>query len=58
MNGARFLRMDNFTLYIVAIVAILIAAILIKRFVSCLFRSIVTIILIIILAYLYFTYLQ
>lgn len=50
--------MDNFTLYIVAIVAILIAAFLIKRFVGCLFRTIVTIILIIILAILYFTYFQ
>lgn len=46
------------TQYIVAIIAILIAFILIKRFVSCLFRTIVTVILVAILAYLYFFYLQ
>lgn len=50
--------MDNFTLYVVAIVAIIIAAILVKRFVSCLFRIIVTVVLMAILAYLYFAYLS
>lgn len=44
--------------YIIAIIAIIIAVILIKRVVSCLFRSIVTIALMVILAYLYYTYLS
>jgi hypothetical protein len=48
--------MDNFTQYIIAIIAIVIAALLIKRFVSCLIRSIVTIVLMAILAYLYYAY--
>ena len=43
------------TNYIIAIVAIIIAFILIKRFVGCVFRIIVTLILCAILAYLYFT---
>ncbi len=40
------------------LVAIIIAFLLIKRVVSCVFRSIVTIILIAILAYIYITYLR
>lgn len=42
--------------YIIAIVAIIIAALLIKNVVSCLFRTIVTLALMAVLAYLYFTY--
>ena len=43
------------TNYIIAIVAIIIEFILIKKFVGCVFRIIVTLILCAILAYLYFT---
>ena len=43
------------TNYIIAIVAIIIAFILIKKFVGCVFRIIITLILCAILAYLYFT---
>lgn len=43
------------TNYIIAIVAIIMAFILIKKFVGCVFRIIVTLILCAILAYLYFT---
>jgi hypothetical protein len=43
------------TNYIIAIVAIIIAFILIKKCVGCVFRIIVTLILCAILAYLYFT---
>jgi len=43
------------TNYIIAIVAIIIAFILMKKFVGCVFRIIVTLILCAILAYLYFT---
>ena len=42
--------------YIAAIVAIIVAILLLKRFVSCLMRSIITLALMAILAYLYFTY--
>ncbi|MBR4572485.1 MAG: hypothetical protein IKO28_03600 [Prevotella sp.] len=41
--------------YIIAIVAIVIAFLLIKRFVGCVFRIIVTLILCAILAYCYFS---
>lgn len=44
--------------YIIAIIAIIIAAILIKNMVSCLFRTIVTFVLLALLTYLYFNYLS
>ncbi len=43
------------TNYIIAIIAIIIAFILIKKFVGCVFRIIITLILCAILAYLYLT---
>lgn len=49
---------DQLTYYALAIVAIIIAAILVKRFVSCLFRIIVTVILMAILAYIYYMYIR
>ena len=45
------------TQYIIGIIAIVIAFILVKRFVSCLIRSVVTLVLLAVLAYLYFNYL-
>ena len=45
------------TQYIIGIIAIIIAVVLIKRFVGCLVRSAVTIVLVAVLAYLYFHYL-
>lgn len=44
--------------YVLAILAIIIAVILIKRFVGCLFRIIVTVVLTAVLAYIYFMYLR
>ena len=41
--------------YILAIIAIIIAFILIKRFVGCVMRIVITLILCAILAYIYFT---
>ncbi len=50
--------MDNFTSYAIAIVAIIIAAFLLKRFVSCAFRIVVTLLLIAVLAYIYIMYIR
>ena len=44
--------------YIALLVAIIIGVILIKRVVSCLFRTIVTLVLIAIFAYIYYFYLR
>ena len=44
--------------YIALLVAIIIGVILIKRVVSCFFRTIVTIVLIAIFAYIYYYYLR
>lgn len=44
--------------YGIAIIAIIIAVILLKRFVSCLFRIIVTVVLMAILGYIYWMYLR
>ncbi|MCH5311744.1 MAG: hypothetical protein J1E57_07310 [Prevotella sp.] len=44
--------------YIALLVAIIIGVILIKRVVSCLFRTIVTLVLIAIFAYIYYYYLR
>lgn len=49
---------DQLIYYAVAIVAIIIALILLKRFVGCLFRTIITVVLIAILAYIYFMYIK
>lgn len=43
------------TNYVIAILAIIIAFVLIKRFVGCIIRTVITLILIAILAYLYYT---
>ena len=44
--------------YGIAIIAIIIAVILLKRFVGCLFRIIVTVVLMAILGYIYWMYLR
>ena len=44
--------------YAIAIIAIIIAMILLKRFVGCLFRIIVTVVLMAILGYIYWMYLR
>jgi hypothetical protein len=44
--------------YAIAIIAIIIAVILLKRFVGCLFRIIVTVVLMAILGYIYWMYLR
>lgn len=46
--------MNELTYYALAIVAIIIAVILLKRFVGCLFRIIVTVVLMAILAFIYY----
>ncbi|MDO4172037.1 MAG: hypothetical protein Q4E63_00065 [Prevotellaceae bacterium] len=46
------------TEYIIGIVAVIIAIILIKRFVGCLVRILVTLALLAVLLYLYYNYMQ
>lgn len=46
------------TEYIVAILAIIIAIMLIKKFVGCMIRIVITLVLMAILVFLYFTYMQ
>jgi len=48
--------MENFTFYIVAIIAIIVGIFLIKKFVGCLVRSAITLIIIAIIAFLYWNY--
>ena len=50
--------MENLVYYLALIVAIIIGVILIKRFVSCLFRTIITLVLVAIFAYIYYFYLR
>lgn len=50
--------METIGYYIALLVAIIIGVILIKRFVSCLFRTIVTLVLVAIFAYIYYYYLR
>ena len=49
---------NNLTQYIIAFVAIVVAFVIIKKVASCLIRSIVGIVLVAVLAYLYFMYLR
>ena len=46
----------NFTHYLIVLLAIVVAVILIKKVTSCLFRIITTVVLVGILAYIYFAY--
>lgn len=48
--------MTEYTHYIIAIIAIIIAIYLIKRFVGCLIRTVIGIVLSLILAYIYYMY--
>lgn len=50
--------MGNLVYYLALVAAIVIGVILIKRFVSCLFRTIVTLVLVAIFAYIYYYYLR
>ncbi len=49
---------NNLMQYIIAFVAIVVAFVIIKKVASCLIRSIVGIVLVAVLAYLYFMYLR
>ncbi|MCR5643917.1 MAG: hypothetical protein K6G32_11380 [Prevotella sp.] len=50
--------MENLTQYIVALVAIIIAFVIIKKVASCLIRTVVGIVLVAVLAYIYIMYMQ
>lgn len=50
--------MGNLVYYLALVAAIVIGVILIKRFVSCLFRTIITLVLVAIFAYIYYYYLR
>lgn len=50
--------MDSLIYYLALVAAIVIGVILIKRFVSCLFRTIVTLVLLAIFGYIYYFYLR
>ena len=48
--------MENYSSYIIALVLIIIAVVVIKKVASCLVRSIATLVIVAILAYLYMVY--
>jgi hypothetical protein len=50
--------MENLTQYIVALLAIIIAFVIIKKVASCLIRTVVGIVLVAVLAYIYIMYMQ
>lgn len=50
--------MDSLIYYAALIAAVIIGVILIKRFVSCLLRTIVTLVLVAIFAYIYYNFLR
>ena len=50
--------MDNIGYYVAMLAAIIIAFLIIKRVVSCMIRTVVTLVLIAILAYIYYMYLR
>lgn len=50
--------MENIIYYIAMLAAVIIAFLIIKRVVSCMVRSIVTLVLVAVLAYIYYTYLR
>ena len=50
--------MENLTQYIVALLAIIIAFVIIKKVASCLIRTVVGIVLVAVLAYIYIIYMQ
>lgn len=50
--------MENLGYYLALVAAVVIGVILIKRFVSCLFRTIITLALVAIFAFIYYYYLR
>jgi hypothetical protein len=50
--------MENLTQYILALLAIIIAFVIIKKVASCLIRTVVGIVLVAVLAYIYIMYMQ
>lgn len=50
--------MENLTQYIVALIAIIIAFIIIKKVASCMVRTVVGIVLVAVLAYIYIMYMR
>lgn len=50
--------MENLTQYIVALLAIIIAFVIIKKVASCLIRTVVGIVLVAVLVYIYIMYMQ
>ena len=50
--------MENLTQYIVALIAIIIAFIIIKKVASCMVRTVVGIVLVAVLAYIYIIYMR
>jgi len=50
--------MENLTQYIVALLAIIIAFVIIKKVASCLIRTVVGFVLVAVLAYIYIMYMQ
>ena len=50
--------MENIVYYIAMLAVVIIAFLIIKRVVSCMVRSIVTLVLVAVLAYIYYTYLR
>ena len=50
--------MENLTQYMVALLAIIIAFVIIKKVASCLIRTVVGIVLVAVLAYIYIMYMQ
>ena len=47
---------NNYLFYIICIIAIIIGAVLVKKIVGCIARSIITLIIIAILAFIFYTY--
>lgn len=50
--------MENLTQYIVALIAIIIAFVIIKKVASCMVRTVVGIVLVAVLAYIYIMYMR
>lgn len=50
--------MENVGYYIAMLAAIILAFLIIKRVVSCMVRTVVTLVLVAVLAYIYYTYLR
>jgi hypothetical protein len=52
------MEMQNLTQYIVALIAIIIAFVIIKKVASCMVRTVVGIVLVAVLAYIYIMYMR